>query len=370
MFASAAFQSREIDHLAQPEVSLRGFLNRAFVLEAQADDAQQMIGEGEARESVCELLLVHAAHAAPDRCARSDRARSLTASVQTRRSGSETGVGIFPPRRRSRLRLCSIEAPSPRRCGGAREREKRLDFRLRSHEIGVGAQDLGARMKVENVAGNDPCADRFGCLHTVVTHHRENEQSTPSRPPTRSPGGWQPARGAADDVQSHREKRSTIEGGKYGLQKTIDEVRIVYQFGALSSRLDKLILVKAVTSAQLRARQARISRAPLVQLLMSRAAVSSPLPHQAALLDRLHQLAERVCVEARAPLLEAQRSAPDRDCRAGRVRRLRRYTTRAYLVALAKRQRAALHRTGSSRILRLTSWSEYRRRRNCRSHRC
>src|ERR1700730_6763594 len=51
-----SFKCREIDRVAESEVRLRGLVNRSVMLEAQADDAEQMIGEGETREPMSKGL--------------------------------------------------------------------------------------------------------------------------------------------------------------------------------------------------------------------------------------------------------------------------------------------------------------------------
>src|ERR1019366_9987380 len=94
-------------------------------------------------------------------------------------------------------------------------------------------------------------------------------------------------------------------GRKIWLQKTIDQVPIVDQWSVLET-FRQVDLGKRGNDGELGARQPWILRAPLVELIASGERVLA-LSHQAALLDRLHQIAKRIRVDTRAPLLEAER---------------------------------------------------------------
>src|ERR1700722_17784379 len=128
---------------------------------------------------------------------------------------------------------------------------------------------------------------------------------------------------------------------KIRLQKTLDQVRIIDQRRVLKTAR-QIDLGKRGDDGQLGTGQPRKLRASLAQLLARRKRILA-LAHQATLFDRLHQIGKGIRITPRAPLLEAQRKHL--------VAIVAQHALRDLigaggedLVAIAKRQRAALDR--------------------------
>src|ERR1700730_7927485 len=110
------------------------------MIKAHADDAEQMIGEREARESMRELLCVHG-------CAQFaiDALEALTLGRKRHRfelatEALEQSPELFHCVADRHIRLAIAQSPLAGAPCGAIERKKCADLGLRGHEVSVCAQ--------------------------------------------------------------------------------------------------------------------------------------------------------------------------------------------------------------------------------------